>query len=137
MNNLFKGFFAGFVTWLLAMLVSIVFVLVVKMVVFPAFMGVPYVSSSEPIVVGSQEWYWMQLLGFLSAFVAGVATAKWSKINKQALLILMPVLFVLSIFSPINTSSIFDLALWYLEGPLGVVAGFYFYSRCAANRSLP
>ena len=129
-KSFLRGIFAGFFTLILSIIVFAVLASLFKMLVWPMISGVPYTRSLGGIVVGSREWYLMQPLGFLSAVLSGIATARWSKPNSRSALLavlVIAVCFVLA--SPIQTNSILNLLIWNLEIPIGLLMGFYFYKN--------
>lgn len=129
-KSLFRGFMAGVLTLILAMLISAVLAVFFKMLIWPIISGVPYISNSGPIAVGSREWYLLQPFAALSAFLSGMTTAHWSKPKSwSALLLVLIIAIGLTIASPINTNSILNLAIWNLEVPFGLILGFYFYNK--------
>jgi uncharacterized integral membrane protein len=87
------------------------------------------VRNPEPILVGSKEWYLLQPFALLSAILSGMAVARWSKPNSwSALLVVLFIVLVFSIFSPVETDSVLNLAIWFLEVPIGLLMGFYFFN---------
>lgn len=129
-KSFLRGFFAGVLTYFLMVLIFAIFAFLFKKFIWSIISGVPYVSTDEPIVVGSSEWYLLQPLAFLSAFLSGIATARWSKTNSfSALLLVLLVTVGVTISSPIDTDSILNLAIWNLEVPVGLIFGFYFFNK--------
>ena len=130
-KSFLRGVFAGVFTLIISMVIFAMLASLFKMFVWPMISGVPYTRSLGGIVVGSREWYLMQPLGFLSAVLSGVATARWSKPNSwSALLVVLVIAVCFVLASPIQTNSILNLLIWNLEIPIGLLIGVYYYEKC-------
>jgi hypothetical protein len=128
-KSFFRGVLAGILTLLISLMVFAVLYVLFKMVAWPIISGVPYVRNPEPILVGSKEWYLLQPFALLSAILSGMAVARWSKPNSwPALLVILFIVLIFSIFSPVETDSVLNLAIWFLEVPIGLLMGFYFFN---------
>ncbi len=98
--------------------------------VWAAIYGEPYSPPPGPYSPNSGEWLYVQGIGFLTSVCAGAAAARWSlpgSLWALALFVLVPIAFVIVGGVPTDTSNL-RVAIYALEGPLGVIAGAALYT---------
>ena len=130
-RGFWRATFAGIGAHYVSLLAFLVVLHLLRPLFWAAVYGVPHVKSSGPIDPNTNEWLLLQAINFLSWVIAGLATAKWSKLGSFSSFIALLCLFtVLIIVSPLPaTGSALRITIWLLEVPLGIACGALLYFR--------
>jgi hypothetical protein len=127
-RSFWRGVGAGFVAKWLTFFTLICIVYVIRPFIWPIVYDVPYAPDKNPLVPGSGEWFFIQIIGFLCAFAGGFAAAYWSKAGSWSAVGALAILaLVFSIFWLPQSTSTLILIIWFLEMPLGILLGGFLY----------
>jgi TctA family transporter len=99
--------------------------------VWAALYGVPYSPPPGPYPPESGEWLFVKAIWFVSAIVLGfVATHVSGRSVQKVLLTLLAGWFVLSLAAePLQSDSLWRIALDYLNIPAGALVGYGLWRR--------
>jgi hypothetical protein len=96
--------------------------------VWAAVYGEAYVSKPGPFSPDSGMWLVVQAIGFLVSLSAGAAAARWSPPGSfRALAVFSLLPFLLVAVGGVPDTSAIRVAVYVLEGPVGVILGAVFY----------
>jgi hypothetical protein len=133
-RSYWRGVAAGLVGKFLAIFLLIGLLYFVRPFFWAAYYGVPYSPSKNPLSPDSNEWLLYQAMGFISAFVAGVAAARWSKFGSWSpVLTLVGIVIIISIYQFAPIESLMRLIIWVTQTPLGFLGGAFVYMRRETN----
>jgi hypothetical protein len=137
-RSIVRGVLAAIVSHYVVLFGLILLFWLMRPFVWAAIYGVPFQPVKGPMDPNSGEWLVSQGIGFLSWVAGGYAACRWDKTgsNRSLLAIGLVFLALMTLGSTPETSMLVRKAIFYLEIPLALGAGWLLYrrseSRCNA-----
>lgn len=134
-QGFWRALAAGIAAYVLAFLVLTLALWLTRPFVWAALYGEPY-ARTGPYDPASGEWLVVQMIGFLCAGAAGIATARRAPQDApRALLALFGLFALLSLLAePLQASAVRN-AIYLLHAPLGFLSGAAAFRISARRKS--